>query len=206
MKHTYPHPSSSLRASFAFRPFGFTYEDLPAFHAAYFMLILIFAGIFNLGFFGVLIVAHVLFDFIKYRHFLRHKRVNATLAVFRESLADIALFFLALSSIVYLHPTLPTIAVLSGGHMTRVIIMRGLALLLPKLTILHHTLRIAFNASAYMHTPYQNLRRPFSLAEYIYLSTLFLALCFLAVAPGVLGLDLEQFKVMLLGQLVPWKL
>ncbi len=197
MRHTYPH--------IAFRPFGFGYEDLPAFHAAYFMLIVIFAGIFNLGLFAVLIVGHIFFDFVKYRVVLRKKRINAVLAVFRESLADLALFFLALSSLVYLHPTLPIIAALTGTKLTHVIVMRGLAVLLPKLTILHHTLRILFSASEYLHTPYPRLKNKWSLAECMYASTLILALFFLAIAPGVLALTLPEFQDMLLDQLIPWK-
>jgi|CXWL01.1.fsa_nt_gi hypothetical protein len=197
MKTIYPHIS--------LRQFAFTYEDLPAFHAAYFMLILIFAGIFDLGFFGVLILVHILLDFVKYRRVLRASRMTAVSAVLRESLADIALFFLALSSIVYLHPTLPSIAAILGGKQTHVIIMRGLAVLLPKLSILHHSLRMVFNAKEYVRTPYARLQTSLSLAECIYLSTLFLSLCFLAIAPGVLGIDLTQFKEILLEQLVPWK-
>jgi hypothetical protein len=189
MKTIYPH--------IHFRPFGFAYEDLPAFHAAYFMLILIFAGIFDLGFFALLIIAHLIFDTITFVRSPKNRRVNVFFA-------DIALFFLALSSIVYLNPQLPVVATLTGSHLTHVIILRGLAVLLPKLTILHHSLRILFNVPAYLQTPYQN-RRIWSFAECVYLSTLFLSLCFLAVAPGVLALDLATFKDMLTDALIPWK-
>ncbi len=198
MKATYP--------AIHFRPFGFSYEDLPAFHAAYFMLILIFAGLFNLGFFAVLILLHLMLDFVKYRFYLHKKRSNAAFSVFRESIADIALFFLALSSVVYLHPSLPTIAGISGIRLTHVIVMRGLAVLLPKLTILHHTLRIAFNVPAYLHTPTERPRTFWTIAECIYVSTLFLSVFFLVIAPTVLGLDLQEFKEMLLEQLVPWRM
>ncbi|UPA22085.1 hypothetical protein K8942_03395 [Candidatus Peribacteria bacterium] len=206
MRTTYPHPSTTLRTSIAFRPFGFSYEELPAFHAAYFMLAVIFAGIFNLGFFAVLIGLHLVLDFIKYRFYLRKKRANAAFTVFRESIADIALFFLALSSVVYLHSTLPIIAGLSGTKLTHVIVMRGLAVLLPKLTILHHTLRIVFNVPAYLHTPTERPRRFWSLAECVYASTLCLSLFFLAIAPGILGLSIAEFKEMLLEQLIPWNI
>lgn len=198
MKTNYPH--------IAFRPFGFSYEDLPAFHAAYFMLIVIFAGLFNLGFFAVLILAHIVLDFVKYHHILRKKRINAAVAVCRESLADLALFFLALSSIIYLNPTLPLIASLTGVRLTHVILMRGLAILLAKLAILHHSMRILFNVQAYVHTPYARLKNALSLAEWIFASTLFLSLCFLAIAPGVLGLNLSDFFSMLWSQLIPWNL
>lgn len=198
MKTSYP--------TIHFRPFGFRYEDLPAFHAAYFTLALIFAGIFNLGFFAMLIAFHLILDFIKYRFYLHKRRASALFTVFRESMADLSLFFLALSSVVYLHPTLPIIAGLTGLRLTHVIVMRGLAVLLPKLTILHHTLRIAFNMRAYLHTPYERPRRFWTLAECIYISTLFLSLFFLAIAPGVLGLTLQEFKEMLLEQLTPWRI
>lgn len=195
----------TLTQHFGLRTFGFRYEDLPAFHAAYFMLIVIFAGIFNLGFFAVLIVAHIALDFVKYRRLFAKRNSLALFAVFRESLTDIALFFLALSTVVYLHPTLPSIAILTGNRLTHVVIVRGLAILLPKLTILHHSLRIIFNTREYLATPHPRLKRIWSLSECLYVSTLFLALCSLAIAPGMLNLDLKEFGVMLMQQLVPWK-
>lgn len=192
-------------AHIPFRPFGISYDDLPAFHAAYFMLVLIFAGIFNLGFFALLIVAHIVLDFYKYRHVLRNKRISATFAVFRENVADLALFFLALSSVVYLNPSVSLIATLTGSRVTHIVIVRALAVWLPKLTILHHSLRIGFHTSEYLHTPNPRLQKSWSLTDYVYLSTIFLSFCFLAIAPVVLQLNSVEMKEILLDQLVPWK-
>ncbi len=189
----------------SFRPFGISYDDLPAFHAAYFMLVLIFAGIFNLGFFAMLILAHIAFDFYKYRYVLCNRRISAGYAVFRENLPDLALFFLALSSLVYLNPSVSLIATLTGSRVTHIVIVRALAVWLPKLTILHHSLRIAFHYSEYLHTPNVRLQKTWSLTDYVYLSTIFLSFCFLAIAPIVLKLDPLQMQDILLGQLIPWK-
>ncbi len=197
MKLHYPH--------ITLRQFAFAYEDLPAFHAAYFMLMIVFAGIFDLGFFGVLIVAHIVLDFVKYRMILRHKTAHPFFAVFRESLADIALFMLAVCAVVYLNPLLPSIAVLTGSRQVHIIITRGLAVLLPKFSILHHSLRIVFNAKEYLHTPYSQLHAHWSLAECIYLSILVLSILSLIVAPVVLGIHVSEMQTMLMQQLIPWK-
>jgi hypothetical protein len=199
------HLSTPLKASIPFRPFGISYDDLPAFHAAYFMLVLIFAGIFNLGFFAVLIVAHIILDYYKYYSVLCNRRISATYAVLRENLPDLALFFLALSSLVYLHPSLPLIAALSGPRMTHVVIVRGLAVWLPKLTILHHSMRIAFHTSQYLHMPNARLQKSWTITDYIYLSRILLSFCFLAAAPFMLHIDVAQMQEILMNQLIPWK-
>jgi hypothetical protein len=49
------------------------------------------------------------------------------------------------------------------------------------------------------------MKKPFGIIEYISLSTLFIALALLAVAPGMLGLDLQRFGSMLAQELIPWK-
>jgi hypothetical protein len=193
------YPSISLRR------FPLAYEDLPAFHAAYIMLVLVFAGLANLGFFAVLIVLHVLLDFIKYRFVLVFKFLRAYFGMLRESLMDITLFFLALSTYVYLNPALPTIQILSDVTQWHVTVMRGLALLLPKLTILHHLLRVVFNLPTYMRSPHPRLREPFTLLDFICIFTFLIALVLLVLAPHLLSLDAEQFRSMLADELTPWK-
>ncbi|HVW66139.1 MAG TPA: hypothetical protein VHA78_00225 [Candidatus Peribacteraceae bacterium] len=191
--------------SISLRRFSLAYEDLPAFHAAYIMLVLVFAGLCNLGFFACLIAAHVALDFYKYRVHLGYNSLKAFRGVVRGSLIDIALLFLAISTFVYLNPSLDSIRMLNADLQLRVTIMRGLAILLPKLTILHHSLRIAFDLPSYMQTPHTRIRKPFGIIEYVSLSTLFIALALLAVASGVLGLDMTQFGSMLAPELLPWR-
>lgn len=193
------YPNISLRR------FALAYEDLPAFHAAYLMLVLVFAGLCNLGFFACLIVAHVALDYIKYRVRFGFDPVTAMRGMVRESVLDVSLLFLALSTFVYLHPSLSSISGLGTTEQLHVTIMRGLALLLPKLTILHHTLRIAFDIPGYLSTPHPRLKKQFSLVEYVCVFTLFIALALLAVAPGILGIDLDQFRTILSSQLIPWR-
>lgn len=198
MKSTYP--------SFSLRQFGFAYEDLPAFHAAYFMLTLIFAGIFNLGFFAALIVLHIALDFIKYKIYLKYTFARSLHLVIRESLVDVALFFLAVAATVYLHPTLPYIAAFTGGAETRMTIIRGLLVLLPKLTILHHTLRIIFRLPEYLKTPTLRTKRRWTTAERIFLIVLLIALAALALAPETLHATVTELQTMIQSQLVPWNI
>ena len=196
MKTTYP--------SFSLRRLALAYENLPAFHAAYAMLVVIFAGIFNLGFFAILIAIHVALDFYKYRFALRRKHINALVAVSRENLADASLLLLGLSATVYLNNDLPLIASVQGWKLTHLNVMRGLAVLLPKLTILHHSLRILFNMSDYLHVPHRRLRMGWSLAECIYLFALLFSIVFLAFAANILHIETAEILGMLKSQLLPW--
>ncbi len=193
MKLTYPHLS--------LRSFALSYEDLPAFHAAYFMLVVIFAGLCNLGFFAAVIALHLAIDVFKYHTVQKMKPHETFIAVFRENLTDLALFFLALSSVVFLHPELPSIAILTGSSLNHVTIMRGLAVLLPKLTILHHSVRILFHLSGHIHAKNVRLISGWTLTECLSFAVLLIALFLLVLAPPILHLTPEQFQSLLGTQL-----
>jgi len=193
------YPSISLRR------FGFAYEDLPAFHAAYIMLVLVFAGLCNLGFFACLVAVHIVLDFYKYRVRLGYRPMKALRGMMRESLLDVSLLFLALSTFVYLNPGLDSITLLTDNIQLRVTVLRGLALLLPKLTILHHSLRIAFDLPAYMTTPHSSLKKPFGIVDYVCMSVLAIAAVLIVIAPFALGLTSSQFAAMLTPEILPWR-
>lgn len=191
------YPTLSLRR------FAPAYEDLPAFHAAYFMLVLVFAGLCNLGFFACLILLHIILDYVKYRMKRGYGIGKALQGMMRESLLDVSLFFLALSTSVYLHPL-----VLGSGYSDaqemQITLMRALALLLPKLTILHHTLRIAFNLPGYMSHIHPHIGKSFTLINHMCISVLGIAVILLLASPVLLHVSGVTLQEILREQLLPW--
>lgn len=197
MKNIYP--------VISLRRFGFTYEDLPAFHAAYFMLVLIFAGIFNLGLFALLIVAHVVIDFMRYRGTLHMPFAKSAHAVVRENIADATLLLVALASTVYLHSSMPYVAVLAGTVKTRVSLLRSLLILLPKLTILHHFLRIVFRLPEYLHTPSPRMKHRWSGMEKFLIALIVGSVIALIVSPVALHLSVDELATIVNAEILPWK-
>lgn len=196
-----------LRASLSLRPYTteVTKMDLPAVHATYVIVALIVAGLFNLGVFGVLLLGHLGLDVWKYwtQFHLRGRKFFE--AILRENLLDCMLFFLALTTALYLNQSLPHIAALSAAGRTHVVLLRGLAVLLPKFTILHRTLRVLLNLHAWkMHKPV-HFHASFTLSECTYLSALGIAIVLFALAPTILGMDPAPVIKMLGGILVPWR-
>ena len=55
------------RVATRLRTFAWVHDELPAFHAAYLVLTFLTAALFNFGVFALLIAAHMMLDFVKYR-------------------------------------------------------------------------------------------------------------------------------------------
>ncbi len=196
MKLTYP--------SMQIRRVVLPYEKLPSFHAAYLMLVLVFAALCNLGFFTILVIAHISLDYLKYRVNFQYEPWEAFRGMMKESLVDVALLLLALSTFVYLNQSLPIIADLEGARVLHVTVVRALALILPKLTILHHSLRVLFHVPSYFQTPYPKLYKPFRLSDYVCIATCFIAAGLLIASPFILHISIDQLKEILLQQMIPW--
>ena len=95
------------------RHFAHEHDDLPAFHAVYLLLAILSAGFFNLGAFGLLIVAHMVLDVVKYRDRHGYSWHQTYDGVVRESLVDITLLLVGTVFAVYLHHSVG-VASLSG--------------------------------------------------------------------------------------------
>jgi hypothetical protein len=141
------------------RIFAHEHDDIPAFHAAYLVGTFLAAAIFNLGFFLVLIAAHMCLDIIKYRDLHGFGWLLTARAVIYENIVDIALFLLALTFAVYLHHTFAVIAV-SGLVRSEFTIIRGLGTILPKMGIVEHTFGILLNFHAYLYSLHPDLKQP----------------------------------------------
>lgn len=185
------------------RNFASRHDQLPAFHAAYLVLTALIAALLPLGAFGVLIVAHMALDTVKYRE-IRELSWGRTMAsVLRESLVDMTLLGLGLLFAVFLHHSLPVIAGISGLLRAEVTIVRAVGTLVPKVRILGHFMTVMSNLQEYLSS---TARRPRSLEqlERVCLFSLSVIVALLVIAPAVLGLSWSQFALILRSQLVPW--
>jgi hypothetical protein len=174
-----------------FRAFLQEHDDMPAFHAAFLVLSVLIAALFNLGAFGLLILLHMALD--AYKHRAREGRM---FFVLRDSLPDIALLALALVFALYLHPAGGLVAA-SGLLRAEASITRMLGMLLPRFALLRHV-----ECSA-LHAPGRVLPH-WSWVEEASLVVLIVSVLLLIVAP--LGLHADAFIRILGEQLVPWNL
>ena len=87
------------------RHFAHVHDDLPAFHAGYLVLTILVASLLNLGVFGLLIIAHMALDYVKYREHHGFSWRRTMEGMVRESLVDIALLGVGVVFAVYFHHT-----------------------------------------------------------------------------------------------------
>lgn len=153
------------------RGFAHEHDEIPAFHAAFLVVTILSAAVFNLGFFGLGILAHMALDYVKYRD-VHHLPFRITIkAMFLESIGDIALFLIALTFAVYLNHTY-MLSLLSGMLRSELTLLRAFGTLLPKIRMVENFLALALNFRAYMHTPHAGLKRPLSRLERLSLRTI----------------------------------
>ncbi len=186
--------------------FALRHDQLPAFHATYIVLTILVAAMMPLGAFGLLIIGHMTLDCVKYREHHKYRWKRTLMAMTRESLVEITLFFLALLFAVYLHHSLPLIAGLSGLYRSEVTIIRAFGVLIPKIKILQDILSILNNLHHYLDDVPTYLGKKWSPLEQVSLFSLSIVVVLLALAPSVLSLDMPQFWGILRSQLIPWNL
>jgi hypothetical protein len=175
------------------RAFTDVHDDLPAFHAAYLVLTVLIAALFNLGVFAMLIVAHMAMDWGKER--LRGRSPMRSLAaVLKESIIDVTLLTAALTAAVYFHHWGEFVAA-SGILRAQGTIILGLGLLLPKLKILTHLSHVFEEESAG--------RRKLTGIEKFCLVALPIFVILLVLAPFI-SKDPARVMNMLHEQLTPW--
>jgi hypothetical protein len=168
------------------------HDDMPAFHAAYFVLSLLAAALLNLGAFAVLIAVHMALDAAKHAG-----KDNRLVFVLRDSLVDIALFLTGLVFALYLHPAGGLVA-LSGLLRAESSIVRAIGMLVPRFALLRHAGR-----EIAVQNPY--LPSVWSGREKIALAAIAACVVLVALAPA-LGLHGAAFTHILREQLTPWNL
>ena len=186
--------------------FALRHDQLPAFHATYIVLTILVAAMLPLGAFGLLIVAHMTLDCVKYHEHHRYRWGKTVIAMVRESLVDVTLFFLGLLFAIYLHHSLPIIAGLSGLYRSEVTVIRAFGVLIPKMKILQDFLAVLSNIHHYLDKIPARLSKRWSPIEQVSLFSLAVIVVLLVLAPSVLSLDAGQFWTILRSQLVPWNI
>ncbi len=186
--------------------FAHRHDQLPAFHATYLVLTVLAASLFPLGAFGLLIIAHMSLDCVKYREHHRYTWNRTGIAMLRESLVDITLFMLGLLFAVYLHHSLPGIAALSGLYRSEVTLLRAFGTLIPKMKILYDFLAVLSNLHHYLHHVPTYVKKGWDPVEYVSLFSLPIIVVLLLLAPSVLSLDATHFAVILRSELIPWNI
>lgn len=185
--------------------FAVRHDQLPAFHATYLILTILAGALLPLGAFGLLVLAHMALDSIKFREAAGYGWGKTAMAVLRESLVDMTLLLLALLFAVYLHHSLPYIAGLSGLYRAEMTILQGLGIVIPKVKILNRFLEAVMHLHLYLATIPKYSRRMKPL-EIVCLLCLCVMVVLFALAPTVLGLSMPEFLGILRSQLVPWRM
>lgn len=193
-------------ATFSLRAFAREHDDLPAFHAAYLLLTFIAAGLFNLGFFALLIVGHMCLDVFKYRDVHRFSWARTVEGVIRESLIDVTLLCMGLVFAIYLHPSLSGLLGIKGIMLAELTILRGVGMMTPKLKILYEFLKILSHVDLYLTRLHPKIGKKLSLVEYVCLLSICVALGLLIGAPIILELSDGHFLKMFLEEMTPWRI
>lgn len=188
------------------RAFAHEHDDLPAFHAAYLVLTFLAAAMLNLGFFALLILAHMGLDIFKYREVHGFKWKRTVEGVVRESLVDLCLFCMGLVVAVYLHPSLTGLAGIKGLMLAEITILHGIGVITPKLKIMYDMLKILAHLDHYLQRLHPRFGRHVALVEYVSGFGICIAIGMLLLAPILLMFDGAQYVWILMDELVPWKL
>lgn len=186
------------------RSFAHQHDDLPAFHAAYLVLTLLAAALFNLGFFALLILAHMILDVFKYRDVHGYSWPKTIEGVIRESIVDVSLLMMGLTIAVYLHPSLPLFTGLKGILLAEITILRAIGVISPKLKILYDFLKVFSHVELYIRKVHPRFGKGASTIEYTAMLSLLVSIGLLFIAPVVLLVDPAQYFTILLSELVPW--
>ena len=193
-----------MHVATSIRTFAHEHDDLPAFHAAYLVLTLLFAMLFNLGAFAVLIALHMMLDIIKYRDLHRLSVRQTITGTVRENLLDITLFAIGLVFAVYLHHT-TGLMVVGGLVRAEETIVRALGLLIPKMKIMHNILWIFTTVASHLHYIKPAFTLRWSTAERIQIFFLVLSILMLASAPAVLQTTHTTIAKIYAEELMPWR-
>lgn len=200
--HTRYHSHTAL---LALRHFAHEHDDLPAFHAGYFVLTVLAAALLNLGAFVLLIAAHLSLDIVKYRdvhHFSWGRTVEG---MARESLIDVFLLVTALTFSVYLHHTIGVVA-LSGVMRADLSVARIAGIFLPKFEILHRFLEMLLHVGEHMRTVHVRIHAALATGEKLVLFLLAATMVLLAAAPFILGISGSVYLSTLSRELIPWRM
>jgi hypothetical protein len=187
------------------RTFAHEHDSLPAFHAAYLVLVLLAAALFNLGVFAMLIAAHMALDIVKYRDLHGFSWAKTGKAVFHENLVDVTLFSIALVFSVYFHHSVGLIGV-SGLFRAEMTIMWAIGTIGPKFAIMENILKIMSHVQHYLDQIHPQVHKGWRRADYFFVSCIALCAFLLAAAPLLTGAEPSVIRMVVLWELMPWNM
>ena len=188
----------------ALRNFAYSHDDLPAFHASYFVLTFTLAILLNLGAFGVLVLAHMALDIVKYRGYMHCSWRETLEGTVRESLIDVTLLAVGFVFSVYLHHSL-SIGSISVLLRTEFAFIRSIAMLAPKIKILHHTLKIISHIHHYLQQAHPHFRKGWTGIDVFCFAVIGVCGVLLVQAPYILQVPSSAVEALLLDQVLPWR-
>ena len=185
------------------RQFAHEHDDIVAFHAIFIILAFLCAGLFNLGAFAMLILAHMALDTVKYRE--RHAcSWRLTLeGVARESLVDITLLLVGLVFAVYLHHSVG-VASLAGLMRAELAVIRSVAMFVPKVKILHHFLKVMAHLHHYLEQVHPRFRKRWTGLDHLCFYFCGISVLLLVFASVLMNVDVRTVQSILWSELVPW--
>ena len=182
--------------TYRFRIFAHRHDDIPAFHAAYLVGTFLAASVLHLGFFAILIAAHMCLDYVKYRDYFHFDLRLTFKAMALESCVDIALFLIALTFSVYLSNSF-MLAATSGLMRSGLTVLKAVGTILPKIRILEQSLLVALNLHTYLYTPHPDIRRPLARVHQLALATIGVAaLLIIAASMHFIGNEMEFLSIL----------
>lgn len=183
-----------------------SHDDLPAFNAAYWVLTVLAALLFNAGAFALLIAGHIVLDVYKYREIHGRKWGKVAEGVARENVLDVSLLSLGIAFSVYFHASLPIIAGLRGALRTELSIVNAIVQVTVKAHILHNFLMVLSHVYQYLETVHPRMGSRPSLLEKVSVASLATSLALIALLPWILHLDAADVSRLAVELMVPWKM
>ncbi len=183
-----------------------THDDLPAFNAAYWILTLLAAMLFNAGAFLLLVAGHMALDVYKYREIHGKKWTKVAEAVARENLIDVSVISLGVAFSVYCHSALPIFAGIQGLIRTEIALVNAVVQITVKTHVLHGFLTILADLHQYMSKIHPRMGKGLSPVETLSVLALVASIALTLAAPWLLHLDSQQISRIAYDLFVPWAL
>ena len=182
------------------------HDDLPAFNAAYWLLTLLAAMLFNAGAFIVLIAGHMALDAYKYRDIHGKNWRKVAEGVARESLLDVSVLALGIAFSVYCHTALPIFAGIRGIVRTEIAVLNAVVQVAAKTHVLHGFLTILADVQAYLEKSHPRMGKGLSLVDTVAVAALAVSVVLTLASPWILQMDAAQVANLAEDILVPWNL
>lgn len=181
------------------------HDNLPAFHAGYLVATFLAAALFNLGFFLLLILIHMFFDYVKYREVGHQDFLHTMKSVLSESIFDLALLVFALALIVYARHSYP-LPLLSGLVRSGLNLAVAVGILIPKMRVFDDIEAAIVHVQTHLYAPPSHPSGELTALQR--LSAIVFLVCFFLIlfSPILPGVDSGAILWTLRQQLIPWHL